>query len=148
MGKDYSDVYTEVYEIINHVEEKERNKIPKNVIDFIKENKNDNYNFKIDENKTFENQTLKRETLVFMALISLNYWCENDEEKEQLIKEFSENDKKREQELREKYNPDNLFKKKNIENSTNQSMELIEYKENIFIKLWKKIKLIFRKEKF
>ena len=148
MEKDYSDVYTEVYEIINHVEKKERNKIPKNVIDFIKENKNDSYNFRIDENRTFENQTLKRETLVFMALISLNYWCENDEEKEQLIKEFSENDKKREQELREKYNPDNLFKKKNIENSTKQSMELIEYKENIFIKLWKKIKLIFRKEKF
>lgn len=112
MDKRYSDVYTEAYEIINHMEQKEINKIPKNVIDFIRENKNDNYEFKIDEDKNLEEQNLKRDTLVLMALISLNYWCENDEEKEELLRKYSENDKKRERELREKFNPDNLFMKK------------------------------------
>lgn len=48
-------------------------------------------------------------------MLNLNYWCEDEKEKQDLIAIYSENDRKKEEELREKYNPDKLFKKKETE---------------------------------
>jgi len=63
---------------------------------------------------------------------------------------YSENDRKREEELREKYNPDNLFKKKDIEveetTENTESKELTKYKkENFFKTILRKIFSIFKK---
>ena len=63
---------------------------------------------------------------------------------------YSENDKKIEAEMRERYNPDNLFKKKEKEEQNNEvkqeNTELIEYKEqNIFKKILNKIMKFFKK---
>ena len=74
--------------------------------------------------------------------------CENEEEKEELIRAYSNNDKKRNEELREKYNPDNIFKNKNKEREVEQITEEItaiaEYKKENFIKkLLNKIKRLF-----
>ena len=70
--------------------------------------------------------------------------------KEKFIKH--ENDKRKEEELRERYNPDNLFKKKGQiveDNKINQEYtQLIEYKEqNIFKKILSKIMKLFKKNK-
>ena len=47
----------------------------------------------------------------------------------------------------EKYNPDNLFKKKNKSNKTmkveENNLQMIEYKENIFKKIINKIKMFW-----
>ena len=63
---------------------------------------------------------------------------------------YSENDKKIEAEMRERYNPDNLFKKKEKEEQNNEvkqeNTELIEYKkQNIFKKILNKIMKFFKK---
>lgn len=65
---------------------------------------------------------------------------------------YSENDKKIEAEMRERYNPDNLFKKKEKEKEEQnnevkqENTELIEYKEqNIFKKILNKIMKFFKK---
>ena len=63
---------------------------------------------------------------------------------------YAENDKKIEAEMRERYNPDNLFKKKEKEEQNNEvkqeNTELIEYKEqNIFKKILNKIMKFFKK---
>ena len=57
---------------------------------------------------------------------------------------------KNEQEIREKYNPDNLFKKreKTFEppvEETKQDTQLIEKKENFIQKIFNKIQKIFKK---
>ena len=75
---------------------------------------------------------------------------EDENEKKELIKLYSENDKRKEEELRERYNPDNLFKKKGQiveDNKINQEYtQLIEYKEqNIFKKILSKIMKLFKK---
>ena len=62
---------------------------------------------------------------------------------------YAENDKKIEAEMRERYNPDNLFKKKEKEEQNNEvkqeNTELIEYKEqNIFKKILNKIMKFFK----
>lgn len=70
--------------------------------------------------------------------------------RKELIKLYSENDKRKEEELRERYNPDNLFKRKGQiveDNKINQEYtQLIEYKEqNIFKKILSKIMKLFKK---
>ena len=41
-----------------------------------------------------------------IALFHLNYWCNSNEEKEQLKQLFKNNEEKHQAEMREKYNPD------------------------------------------
>ena len=87
---------------------------------------------------------LKEETRGLLALMYENYWCP-EEEKQDLQKKFYENEQKYQEELRQKYNPDNIFSKKNkniIETEDNQT-QLIEYKETIFRRILNKIKALF-----
>ena len=66
---------------------------------------------KIDPYKTLDNQDMKPKTKTLLTIIYREYWC-NEEERAELDKILIENDKKHETEIREKYNPDNIFKKR------------------------------------
>ncbi len=145
--KDIKIAYSEVLAIINLMEEKYKNKIPNSVLQIFKDEKKENYNPVINIEESFLNQNLQRETLVILAILNLNYWCENEQEKIDLLKEYAENDKIKEEKLRKMYNPDNMFKNKNTERiSENENKQLIEYKENMFKKLWNKIKIFFKRK--
>lgn len=53
------------------------------------------------------------------------------------------------QELREKYNPDNLFKNKNksyYENVKEEKSLVIKAEKNFIIKLFERIKMMFKKQ--
>ena len=127
--KDIKIAYSEVLAIINLMEEKYKNKIPNSVLQIFKDEKKENYNPVINIEESFLNQNLQRETLVILAILNLNYWCENEQEKIDLLKEYAENDKIKEEKLRKMYNPYNMFKNKNTERiSENENKQLIEYK--------------------
>lgn len=86
-------------------------------------------------------------------MLNLNYWCVDENEKKELLKMYSENDKKIEAEMRERYNPDNLFKKKEKveqnDEAKEESTEIIEYKEqNIFKKILNRIMKFFKKNNY
>ena len=75
----------------------------------------------------------------------MNYWCENEEEKQSFLNELNKNEEEK-NELEEKYNPDNLFKKKQDESIQN-NLQIIEYKKPNFIqRLLTKIKKFFKRE--
>ena len=147
MRKDLSKVYSEVDEILNYIDSEYVEKIPLKVRTFFKEEKNEKHIPIIDIEKPLEEQNLNRDTIVILAILNYNYWCESEEEKQEILKEWAENDSKYEAELREKYNPDNLFKKKeNIEENIKETA-IVEYKELNFIqKLLRKIQKFFRRE--
>lgn len=150
MKKDTKIAYAEVCEILSLMEKKYVNKIPKDLLNMFEEEKSKEYVPKIDTSKPLDKQDLQRETLVILATLNLNYWCESEEEKEELLKEYANNDKKFEQEAREKYNPDNLFKRnaeivEDDKKTEVQSKELVKYNENWFKKMWNKIKAFFRR---
>lgn len=146
--KDTKIAYSEVLAIINLMEEKYKNKIPNSLLKTFEEEKKENYNPVINIEESLVNQNLQRETLVILAILNLNYWCETEQEKEELLKEYAENDKIKEEKLRKMYNPDNIFKNKNTEiSSENENKQLIEYKENMFKKIWNKIKSFFKKNR-
>ena len=140
-------VYAEVDEILNLTDEKLVNKISKKVRDFIKKEKDKDYKLNIDSSKPLYEQNLLKETIALLTLIELNYWCESEEEKQEILKELSENDRKKEEGLRKKYNPDNLFKKEEkIKVEQFETTAMVEYKEKSIIrKILDKIKSFFKR---
>ena len=137
--------YAEIDEILNLLEDDYREMVPKKVRDFLKEEKMKDYHPEIDIEKPLIEQNLKRETMVLLAILNLNYWCENEEEKQSFLNELNKNEEEK-NELEEKYNPDNLFKKKQDESIQN-NLQIIEYKKPNFIqRLLTKIKKFFKRE--
>ena len=119
-------------------------------IKMIEEEKSSTYNPQYREDQSLNEQNIKRESLSMIALFHLNYWCKSDEEKEQLKQLFKNNEEQHQAEIREKYNPDNLFKKNDIdvEETTEKTecKELIKYKEENFLKkILRKIVKFFKK---
>ena len=144
----YPKAYREVYEILKNISKEDFEKIPQDIIKTIKNNMDTEYEYKLKENVDFEEQNVLQETKALLAIIYRDYWATNIE-RERIIEKEQYDKKIFEDELREKYNPDNLFKKKNkveeIEKST-ECKELIEYKEeSIFRQILRKIKSIFKK---
>lgn len=86
--------YAEVDEILGIIEDSFLNKIPKKLRDFFKSAKDKNYSKKIDTNRAIEEQSLLSETLAIIAFLNLKYWCEDEKEKERLIKIYKENENK------------------------------------------------------
>ena len=45
-------------------------------------------------------------------MLNLNYWCENEIHKEELLRKYKENEIIYQEELRKKYDPNDIFRKK------------------------------------
>ena len=127
--------YAEVDKILSFMQISYIEKVPKKLRELFKNEKLKDYDPNIDKNIPLNEQNLERKTYAILAMLNLHYWC-NDEEKQELLKAYSNNDKKREEELREKYNPDNIFKNriKEPEQATEEVKALVEYKKENFIK--------------
>ena len=129
--------YAEVDEILANMESIYVEKIPKMIRELFSNNRLEGYNPNINPKIHLDEQNLQKKTYSILAMLNLNYWCEDEKEKQKLISIYRENDRKREQELKEKYNIDNLFKNSTTikpQQEIKQSTALIEYKENNFLK--------------
>lgn len=121
-------------------------KIPQKFREFLKRIEDKEYVFNVDLNKDIDEQNITEKTKDLITVIYRNYWC-NEEERENLDRILTKNEREYQEKLREKYNPDNLFKKQNEENQVHpENVSLIEYKTNtIFDKIKEFIKNIFKK---
>ena len=131
MENNLSKVYTEVLLILSYMEQTYVDMIPKKLLELFNEKKDKNYQPNINPNVSLKEQNLQRKTLALLAMLNLNYWCKDENEKKEI-------------EMRKIYNVDNLFKKQNNikqrDNIRQDATELIVYKEqNIFKKILKKI---------
>ena len=138
----YANAYKEVLIVLDNLIKEDYDKIPKEYIEFLKSNCNNEYEFYYDNSKTFEEQELLDDTkYILFGLFEKFGATEIQKEK---IKNFKDNYyRKIEEEKREQYNPDDIFKKVNTNIKTtnietpenNSNTKLIEYKEPIFTKL-------------
>ena len=150
MENSLSKAYAEVLLILSYMEQKYADMIPKKLLELFNEEKDQNYQPDINPKISLAEQNLQRKTLALLAMLNLNYWCKDESEKQEMLKMYAKNDKKIEAEMRERYNPDNLFKtRKKVEQNDEakeESTEIIEYKEqNIFKKILNKIMKFFKK---
>lgn len=152
MEKESQLAYAEVDAILNMLETEAVEKIPLKVREFFKNEKDKNYIPKFSENFfDIDNIELMRETICLLTILDINYWCETEEEKQLILNKLKDNDRIKEEELKERYNPDNIFKRKDKENENininPENVALIEYKEkSIFKKILNKIIKFLRRD--
>lgn len=128
--------YSEIDEFLELLSEEQRNEIPKNLREFFKIEKDKEYRKNIDKDIPIKDQNLLKETLAIIASLNLKYWCKDENEKKRLKQIYAKNEKKYKEMLYEKYNPNELFKKKNIEE---KNMKIVKYRESFFKNIINKI---------
>lgn len=149
-------LYKDIYVIIEMMEDELKNRINLQFVEFLKENKNDEFEGTIDKNVPIKQQNLRKEIKIMMSLIYINYFCEKEKRDEILRKEkenidkfygkniFNEIDALQEDEIQETSDfSENVVHEINYSKSVENAM--IEYKENFFTKILKKIKSLFVK---
>ncbi len=148
----YANAMAETLHYLKGVREEDINRIPKKFKKFLEENASKDYVCEFDYTKPLNELKLLDETRGIIGTICLNYWCNTKEEKELFLNKIHDNEVKYQQELREKYNPDNIFKStKNQEINSTEKVEeknqnpLMEYKPSFFQRIIEKIKNIFKK---
>lgn len=124
--KELAEASAEINEILKYLPKEEVEKIPSKLREFFKEISSKDYVTNINPNIPLDKQQIKEKTKDIIALIYRNYWC-SEEERKELDQKLIENDKKFEEELREKYNPDNIFKN-NVTTTKKEESEVKEEK--------------------
>lgn len=109
--------YAELLEILSFTNINLVNKIPKKLISLFQENASSVYEHHLNRNIPLEEQDISSETATLITLISLNYWCETEEEKNEIRKVLAKNEKIEKEELEKKYNPNNIFKNNSTQSS-------------------------------
>ncbi len=153
MKEEYRIAFTEVNEIMKLMPIELINKIPSKFREMIEEEKDNNYIPDIKE--PIEKCKLKNETIIILGLIYRDFLCSQDERKKLQEKDARELQKVKKdiEEMREKYNPDDIFKKKNQNNmeesnakEENTSMVVVQ-EEKWYEKIFNLIKRIFKRNK-
>lgn len=143
----YIKAYTEVNCLLEYLPQSYIDKLPKKLIELIQNQSNKQYNINIDTNKSLLEQNFSKKAKDLIAVIKYNYWSTN-EEKQQLQQIFYDNENKYQKELSEKYDLNNIFKKKESKMEMPQienNVQMVVYKENIFIRIFNKIKNLIKK---
>ena len=145
----YAKALTEVYIVLQNSEKEIQDKIPEKFKTFLTENMEKEYKPTIDFSNENWDDSILEETQAILALIYRDYIV-SEEERKELLEEEAKEEERIEQELREKYNPDNIFKN-NI--NTKEDENIVEEKsiavieEKWYKKIFNIIKKIFGKAK-
>ncbi len=131
--------YTQVYAILSlYNQELLQLRIPKEVLDDLKNNSAKDYEYIVDPNN-FDPNTLTEESSALLLIIFEKYFA-NKTQKEKINRFLNP-------EHYENYDSDLLFKNRNnnIEQSNEECKEITIYESNIIKRILKKIKSIFQK---
>ena len=133
----------EVEYILKKLDDEYIKKIPQEIWDYIDENKDRNYIFNYDENKTLVEQNLSIDTISILTYINMEYLL-GEEQKKEMIEFLRKDEMIAEQEKAKLYNPDDLFK--NRKESKQQETSLVEVKiEKWYEKVFAFFKNMFKK---
>lgn len=144
INSNYSNAYTEVLTIINTLKNEDYEKIPKEYIEYLRNNCNEDHKFEYNTAKLFSEQDLLDETKYI--LFGLFEKFGSTENQKVMIKNFRTNYyNKLESQKRERYSAKEIFnnrklqeddksKTENIEEQ-DPKIQLVEYKESFFNKL-------------
>ncbi|MBP3708571.1 MAG: hypothetical protein J6J36_08280 [Clostridia bacterium] len=158
--KEYSEALVEVLEIINCLDENERKKIPDEIIKFYEENKSTTYKPILNLNSdNISNAILKNKTREILAGIYIDYLCDNEDQKNEYIKELHKTEYGYEEEKKTEYEQLPIYaqelaafenQKKEANNETDSiddTKALVNVdNQNIFMRIWLKIKSFFKRK--
>ena len=128
----------QTYYILDSLDDNTKNKVPNSLFNTIKENMDYQY-----QNTT----ELLIETKELLYAI-LNKYVLSQSQKDKLAEYYRFYDAKMEEEKAKKYLNENLFKNNKNEaerTEIKENVSLVQYKENVFVRFWNKIKSIFKR---
>ena len=139
--------YAEVYTILQELNEEEYNKIPPEVIKTIEANRNEDYEYELDDELELKDQPMLPETKAILFNLFRDYLA-TPEQKAKIIRMQNEERQKNELKKQQMYNIDVFANKpkENLTENNNETMQIVEYKENFFKKILNKIKSFFIKK--
>ena len=137
-----SNAANEVLSICEYINPKFVAKIPTDFMIKLKElATNSNNCIKIDINKKLSEQEISETGKDLITLIYYSYLA-TEEEKQQLQESWNKNDSIYAEYIKQKYDPNNIFKKQ--ENVKNDNKEIIEYKKNFINRILEKLRNKFK----
>ena len=151
MTNETKEIYSEVYQVLNLLGDEYINRLPKSLVNMLNEKRKLDYNPEYTDDVSLSKQNIRKKSLAIIVLLYLNYWCENENEVLEAKQILLDNEEKYQKELREKYNPDNIFKNYNqrheniIENNEEKDLA-VPQSQSLMRRILNKIKNIFRKK--
>ena len=152
MKQEYKEAFTEVNEIIKLMPDELTNKIPSKFKEMLEDERDKEYIPNIQE--PLEKCKLKNETIIILGLIYRDFLCLPEEKRrlqEKDARELQEMQKAIEEEIREKYNPDDIFKNKKqniaeeIQHTEDNTSMIVVREEKWYRKIFNIIKGIFKR---
>ena len=146
----YTDAFTQVYVILNELDDEDYDKIPPEVVDAIRKNRNKEYQFKIDKSIDLKDNNLLPEARALLFKIYRDYLV-SESQRQKILNMQNEERRKRELKKQQQYNSD-IFANKETETIQKSELEIqqqsihpVLYKESIFKKLLNIIRGFFKK---
>ena len=136
--------YAEVYTILQDLNEEEYNKIPPEVIETIEANRNEDYEYELDDELELKYQPMLPETKAILFNLFRDYLA-TPEQKAKIIRMQNEARQKNELKKQQMYNTD-VFANRQKEDTVqlnSEKTQIVKYKENIFKIILNKIKRFF-----
>ena len=147
---EYKKCLVQLDEVLNYLSIENIEKIPLEIRNSIKQQKDKEYNWKYDKSKALKEQELDRITVALLSYLNMEYLL-NPEQKEYMetIHKINEQKIEKEKQKQDRYNYDNLFNNKTStaiqEENISENVAIVEYKESLFKKIINKIKKFFIK---
>ena len=141
----YKNAFTEVYTILDYIEDEDYKKIPQNVLDVIEENMNMDYEYEMNEDVDIYKQPMLPETRAILFNFYIDYWSSPEQSKK--IKKIQSRELLLDDEQKKKkYNID-VFNSINVQNMLVEDEEALAQRkqESFFMSIINKIKKIFLK---
>ena len=148
VSEKYRNAFSEVSIILEHLRKEDYDKISKETIDAIENNKNRDYEFFLKENVELKDQNLMPETRAILFNLFYDFYA--DEKQKSLIHDIWRAERRKDElEKQGKYDID-VFKDNNSSNDKEEvqsdSVALTKKDCNIFIKILNKLKSIFKRK--
>lgn len=151
MEDTYEKACKEVIELLKYFPRESVEKIPKEELELYKKNMDNTYEYEVDKTKPFNEQKMSDKTKAIFAIIFRDYWA-SEYQRERILAKEKYDLQKLEEERRKKYNPDDIFKDKEIKDTQlrqedeSNSMILVN-EEKWYNKVFNKIKSLFKRNK-
>lgn len=133
----YANAYTEVYEILNCLNEEDYKKIPTDLIEVFEEYRNIDYDYEVNDEQDLSKQPMLKETRAILLNIYRDYLATSDESKK--IKAWLQADR----EYLEKQKIEKYKQNKQLQNN-NDSFQIYKAEESNSLPVESKNQVFFR----
>ncbi|MBQ8042766.1 MAG: hypothetical protein IJ272_01275 [Clostridia bacterium] len=149
MDNEFAYAAAEVRQILNYLPKEDTDKIPLELIEFLKNEADENYVSNIDPHKQLNEQKITEKAKDILTYIYREYWC-NEQRKKELDEVLLKNEKIEQQIIQQSqiaFNADIVFGSKEKQEVLQEvSKHLVNYEnKNFLIKILEKIKYIFKR---